>query len=362
MILFFYVIKDFFKFVFGVLVLSTFLFILFDFIHKSTKYLSRYNPETSHLVSYYLYQVPNLFVQGLPISALLAGVICMVLLNRTNEITAMRAAGMGPVRIAMPIAVGGALLCLCSYLIGEFVLPKTAIRSHYIQNVLIEKNKDFQIAEGARWVRDGRVLLSFADYNREKKQILGVRIIQTGKSFKPRRTIEAKNASYIAEKDEWLLKEVKILYFWPNGTLSYSETRDSFSSSFPLEPDKLKKESRLPNEMSIRELREVIRQGEVSGSDVLHLEVDSAVKFAFHFASFVLSLIGIKFAYASERNMETARGILLAIGVGVSYWFILNAGRALGKRGTLHPYLAAWMANIIILVLGVFPLVRGRKV
>ena len=93
MTLFLYVLKDFFKYILGTLVLVLFLFIMFDFIHKTTKYLPKYNPETKHLILFYLYQVPNLFVQALPIASLLSSVICMVLLSRTNEITAMRAAG-----------------------------------------------------------------------------------------------------------------------------------------------------------------------------------------------------------------------------------------------------------------------------
>ncbi len=353
--------RDYFKYVTGVIVLSTFLFILFDFIHKSTKYLARYNPESHHLLGFYFYQIPNLIGQGLPIAALISGVVTMVLLNRTNEITAMRAAGMGPLRISFPIAFGGLVLCIISYVIGEWILPYSAQRSHYIENVLIEKNKDFQLAEGAKWVRDGRLLLSFREFDREKNRILGIRVIQTGKSFKPKRTLEAVSARYQEDTQEWLLENVKILYFWPNGTLSYEETRSQYSMSIPLEPEKLRAETRLPNEMSNAELGEIIRQGEASGTDVINYKVDWEVKLAFHFASFVLSLIGLKFAYGSERQMETAKGILLAIGIGVSYWFILNAGRALGKRGTLPPMLSAWMANFIIMGFALYPLMRNKR-
>ena len=117
MILFGYVLKDFLKFVFGTLILCVFLFLLFDFIHKTTRYIPRYNPETKHLIQYYIFMIPNLIQQALPIASLLSGVICMVLLSRSNEITAMRAAGMGPLRIGAPIAFGGLLLSLGSFLL-----------------------------------------------------------------------------------------------------------------------------------------------------------------------------------------------------------------------------------------------------
>ena len=189
----------------------------------------------------------------------------------------------------------------------------------------------------------------------------GVRVIYIGKSFRPKRSIEANRAKFNEKTKKWTLEGVKILYFWPNGTLSYTEKRDNLPLDFPIEPNKLRKEHRLPNELSTRELDEKIVLGESAGADILHLRVDLHVKFAFHFASFVVSLIGLKFGYRSERSMETARGILMAIAFGVSYWFILNAGRALGKRGTLPPFFAAWMANFVIFAISCYSILKTRR-
>src|SRR5687768_5256436 len=101
--LFFYILREYVKYVIGTIALTIFLFILFDFIHKTTKYFSEYEPTTENIIKFYAYQIPAQLVQALPIAALLASVISMILLSRTNEITAMRAAGMGPWRIAAPL-------------------------------------------------------------------------------------------------------------------------------------------------------------------------------------------------------------------------------------------------------------------
>lgn len=361
MILFLYVLRDFFKYVIGTIVLSLFLFVLFDFIHKSTKYLARYNPETKHLVQFYIYQIPNLIIQSFPIAALLASVIAMVLLSRTNEITAMRAAGMGPMRVGLPIAAGGLILSLLSVVIGEFVLPYTSKKMHYVQSVLMEKQSENHIAEGARWIRGGDLLYNFKDYDPMSKRMIGVKVLLVGNSFRPKRIVEGKEALYRNGQNDWALKDVRILYFWPSGTVSYSEKRDEYILSIPVKPEKLKKERRLPNELSVQELKGIVKQGEVSGVDVLAYKVDMQMKFAFHFSSFVVCLIGLKFGYKSERSVETARGVILAIAIGISYWFILNAGVALGKRGTLPPIVSAWLANIIIFVVAMTSILKTRK-
>ena len=361
MILFFYLFRSYFKYVTGFMALTAFMFVLFDFIHKSTKYLTRYQPETKHLVSFYFYQLPNLCIQALPIASLLGSIITMVLLSRTNEVTAMRAAGMGPLRIGAPIAAGGGLLCFFAFLMGEFVLPHSSKKVHYIQDVLIEKRDDVGGYGGSRWVRDGKILVNFKGFEKKTKTLNDVRVIHTGKSFRPKRTMEAHSATYRASSKDWVLNNVKVLYFWPNGTLSYTEERPSHPIKIPIEPDKLKKEQRLPNEMSARELKEMIRLGEASGSDVLHLKVALEIKFAFYFSSFVVSLIGLKFGYRSERSNLSALSILLAVGLGFSYWPILRFGEPLGSAGTLPPFLAAWLANIIIFSISAYSLWKTRK-
>jgi lipopolysaccharide export system permease protein len=361
MILFWYILKDFFKYVVGTLLLVVFLFVLFDFIHKTTRYIPRYDPSTSLLIKYYLYQLPNFVIQVLPIASLLSSVVCMVLLSRTNEVTAMRAAGMGPLRIGAPIAVGGLILSLVSLILGEVVLPKSAKKMHYVQEVEIEKGSEIQLAEGARWVRDENRLYHFRDYDPLANELSFVRVIELGSSFRPKRVLDAPRALYQADTRDWRLQDVRILYFWPNGTLSYTENKDEMVVGLPAEPKKLKRDRRQPNELGVVELREIIKRGSASGTDVLSYRVDMHVKMAFHFASFVVSLIGLKFGYKSERSMETAKGILLAIALGVSYWFILNWGRALGKRGSVPPFVGAWAANAIIFVVAWINIARARK-
>ena len=361
MTLFFYVLRDYFRYVFGIIFLCTFLFVLFDFIHKSTKYLAKHNPETAHLIQFYALQIPSFVVQALPIASLLSSVITMVLLSRTNEVTAMRAVGMGPLRVGLPIATGGVILSFASLFIGEFVVPVSSKKMHFVQTVLIEKQSERQLADGTRWVRDEGKVFNFQSYDIKKGELKKIRVIYTGKSFRPKKSVEAETATFDKKTGSWDLSNVKILYFWPNGTLSYTENTDAYPVMIPIDPSKMQKERRLPNEMSSIELFDAIKLKEASGAEVLGYKVDFHVKFAFHFASFVVSLIGLKFGYKSERSMETARGILLAIIIGVSYWFILNGMRALGMRGTLPPFVAAWSANFIIFGIACFSILRTRK-
>ncbi len=132
-------------------------------------------------------------------------------------------------------------------------------------------------------------------------------------------------------------------------------------AELPFDPSKMLKERRKSEELSLFELREKIQSAKRTGADFISYQVDFHVKLAFYFAAFVVSLIGLKFGYRSERSVETARSVLLAIGVGISYWFLLNSGKALAKRGILMPIVGAWLADVLILSLGVFSIWRATR-
>lgn len=352
--LFFYILREYLKYVIGTIVMTVFLFVLFDFIHKTTKYFAEYNPTTENIVKYYLFQVPGQVVQALPIAGLLASVICMILLSRTNEVTAMRAAGMGPLQIGAPLAAGGLLLSLGSFLLSEVVVPRFAQRVHYVKQVLIEGEKDDQIAEGAKWVRDGQNLINFQDYDPLTQTLANVRLVEVRPNFRPVQAIEADLGSYVRETKTWKLTNLRILYFKRSGILDRVEARDSLDIALPIEPEKLRRDRRQPNELKFFELRELVERGDQSGADTLQYKVDLQGKLAYPFAAFVVSLIGLKFGYRSERSTETAKGVLLAFSIGISYWFVLSAGRALGKVGDVPPFVAAWLPNVVVLGLVAF--------
>jgi lipopolysaccharide export system permease protein len=358
--LFYYVFREYIKYVFGTVMLALFMFVLFDLIHKSGKYIPDYNPSFDHLVQLYLFQVPMLINQALPIASLLASVICMVLLGRTNEITAMRAAGMGPMSIGAPIAVGALCLSFFALFIGEKVVPIAAAKMHHVKEVLIEGEADSLINEGARWHRDGNRLINFREYDPVTKSMSSIRIIEiSDHKFVPKRTTEISTADYQPITGDWKLKGIKDLVFGPSGDLLSVERRDEVLVRLPLDPSKLKKERRKYSEMSMKELDEHIQRGKASGADITSQTVEYHTKLAFPFAAFVVSLIGLKFAYRSERSMETARSMLFAIVIGMSYWMILSAGKAISKQGSVFPpYLGAWSANIVIFGIGVFEMIR----
>lgn len=347
--IFLYILRDYLKFVIGIVFLCTFLFILFDFIHKSTRYLSKYEPTAVQMAQLYFYQLPSTLIQTLPIASLLGSVITMILLSRHNEVTAMRAVGMSPARIGMPLGFGGLLISVVSLILGEAILPKFAENMYYLKEVVIEQQSATELAEGARWVRQDHLMFSFKDYNPSTRKMNGLQIIELGESFLPVQLSYAKTAEYLDAEQSWHLTDIDILMLSDQGRLQQKSQVASMMMQLPVNPAKLRKERRPPSELGAGELSELIKRRREAGLNAIDFEVDLHFKLSFAFSAFVVSLIGLQFGYRSERTTETVKGVLLAFGVGICYWFILTACRTLCTQSGLPPILGAWIPNVTIM-------------
>ncbi len=361
MTIFLYILRDFFKYVLGIVALCLFLFILGDFIHKTTRYFQVHQPSTDHMIQFYIYQMPSQLIQILPISGLLASVISMILMSRTNEITAMRAAGMGPLQVGMPIVAGGLILSFAAFFLGEIVVPRSAARMHYVKEVLIERSNKGEAAGGTRWFRDQNRLVTFSEYDYLSQTIFAPKIIETGTNNRPTNILHASSAHYEPRLGVWEMHDVRRIEFNPLGTIQAVTKLEDQLIEIPIEPEKLQRERRKPNELSLLELRDIVSRGRQSGADVTSIDVERHLKFAFYFASVVVCLMGIKFAYQSERTVESAKNVLIAMLLGIMYWVIYTAGAAVGKHGALPPWLAAWAANVLVGASGILEIYRARR-
>lgn len=340
-----YILRHFFKIASGMVFLCVFFFILFDFIQKAAGYLSRYNPSTGLLIEYYLMQTPFELNQMLPIAALIASVVVYMLLARTGEVTAMRSAGMSPFQISKPIVLGGIFLTLLSFLLGEFIIPYSSKRSHYIKQILIERGQA-GFNEGAYWVRSPELILNFKSYDALKQSLKKVKVLYLSeKNFAPEKIIEAESTLYSPTQASWILQNVDIFKFNAEHELADSSHIPFLLMKLPLDPEKLEFERRIPFEMSLFELYSVLKSGTQVQGDILSYRIAWYMKLAFPFAALLMSLLGVRFAYQIERTSEKIRSLFITLALGISYWLILSASKALCSAGSLHPFFAGWLAN-----------------
>ena len=316
------------------------------------------HPEaTGGTVARYLaFAAPAMLLAALPVAALLATLIALGLMQRHNEITALRAAGISLYRLALPLLGIGALLGALQFVIADAVVPEAGQAAAALR----ARIRNIQPASGfaaRRWVFGAdRRLYYLTAFSPSLGAYQGVSIFQLSPdSSSIVERIEARSARYVDHK--WLLAGG-----WVRTFSADTETFRTFQEElcgFPESPDYLSREVRKPSEMSFAALREAIADLERAGYDVRDLQVARQEKVAMASVPLVLILLGLPFATRSRGGGALA-GIGLAMALVVVYYICLATSRQLGGIGVLPPTLAAWSPSALFACFGVYRMLASR--
>ncbi len=360
MILTFYILRHFFKNFFLTLFFILFIFFLFDFIHHSSGYFPEHNPPLSLILKFYLSKTPSFVTQAIPLGSLLGSIISMVILSRNNEIIAMRAAGMSLAALGLPFFLGGSLVSASCFVISEYVMPQANEKTYMIEEE-IENRTDPKAKHIKNWMRSEQSLFNYKNFDWITKKIHDLKLIILNESFLPTEAIHAKSAIYDPLLKKWLLNSARKLEFDKNHNLIGNSLIDQLALELPIEPNQLEIKRLRPDEMSLKGLQEEINSGKKYGSNTIEFEVAWHAKIAFAFASLIISLMGLQFAFKTERQDDTLKGVLAGILSGLSYWFIYTSSLSFGKLDYIPSFVAAWLANIVLLIITLFQIWRAYK-
>lgn len=353
--LFFYIFGRYCRYALAISALCVFLFIFFDFSHRAATIFMKIDPDMNDIVRLYCYQLPVFIVQALPIAALLASVITMSILGHGNEITAMRAAGASQYFLAAPLLVGGFCLSLTGFIIGNHIVPVSAGKAY---NLLGDMTGKSVSSKKHGWLKSANLIFYFQNYDPQQKTLTGVEQIRMNADFRVEEIITAARAVF-QPPTSWLLEEAHIQLYDRDGLLKTTQRKKTVILSLPLDPASLRKESRKPLEMNIKELLALIKHRERIGEDTLSPKIDLHLKVAYPAAAFFGVLIGLRFGFLYRRSL--IRGVLITFAAGLGYWLILGTSRALGRAGDVDPLIAVWLANAVFFVYSCWELLTVQR-
>ena len=75
----------------------------------------------------------------------------------------------------------------------------------------------------------------------------------------------------------------------------------------------------------------------------------------------IMAFLGIPFSLQHGRKSNLALGISFSLAIGVVYHLINAMLLAFGYAGVLSPWMSAWSANLIFLMLGLWLLLSVRQ-
>jgi LPS export ABC transporter permease LptG/LPS export ABC transporter permease LptF len=344
------------------------LFIIFTFFELIGDII-RYRTPLVTVGEYLLNLIPFILSNIVPLCSLVAVLITFGALNRSSELTAMKATGISLYRIVAPMLVVATILSALLFAFDETYLPAANRRQEALLSVIKGKPAQTFLRPDRKWMSgqttgpDGsqteptRIFYyQFFDPDRDVFANLTVFEFQPG-SFNLTRRIFAQSAHWDATVDRWVFENGWQRSFSGESVTNYQPFTLSTFPEIHEQPSYFKKEDRQSQEMSYTELSSYIQDLKQSGFDTMRLRVQLDHKIAYPLMTLVLAILAIPFSLFSGKRGSIA-GMGTAIGVAISYWVIASVFENLGNVNSLPAVLAAWSPDLLFAIAGSYLLLR----
>jgi LPS export ABC transporter permease LptF/LPS export ABC transporter permease LptG len=349
-----YVLRDFF--IYLGMILSSFLVlvIVFTLFELLGDILRNQVPPT--VVAEYLLNVaPYLLYNVAPLVMLLAVLVTFGLMQRSNEITAIKATGTSIYRIVAPVIVAAAVLAVALFFADQFYLPRTNKRQEALHNQIKGKPAQTYLRPDRRWIfGQHNDIYYYQFFDPDRDQFGNITVFQLDRaSFALTRRIHAERARWEENLNRWVYEQG-----WDRSLRGSAIAPDGFHtfdvSTFPElkeTPSYFKKEEREYTEMNYEELRRYIRDLQQSGFDVVRLRVQLHKKLSYPLITLIMAVLAIPFSISTGKK-GAITGVAVAVGIAVFYTVMSRAFEAMGNVSQLPPAMAAWSPDVIFILVG----------
>jgi LPS export ABC transporter permease LptG/LPS export ABC transporter permease LptF len=354
-----YVIRTFIFYFLLVLIAFVSLFIIVT-VFELVNQIVRNHISISTVVLYFIYLTPQMLIWVVPLTTLLAILISLGTLTKSNEVLAIKAAGVSLYRLSTPLLFMGLLLSGGLYLIQEFVLPAANQRQDEYRNFIRKGiQQSFQYPD-RKWMAgsDNRIY-HYNHFDYSKNLFANLSIFKFDpETFKLREWTFASSANW--EGNTWMLQNATVHRLAQSEIGPTNNFLPHMAASDMDPPDYFKDEVRTASQMTYGELERYVEELRKKQFDVTGLTLDLYRKISFPLIAFIMALIGVPFSFKTGKK-GAFYGIGICIGFGILYWSTFELFNKLGEVNRLSPLMAAWFPNLIFGIGGTWMMLRVKS-
>lgn len=353
-----YLLRDFtinFAMIVGALVGLSLIFTVFELLGDILR--NQISPWT---VGEYLLNVTPYFLYNIAqYGVLLTILITLGLMQRYNELTALKATGVSIYRIVVPVLVAGALVASGLFLADQFYLPHANKRQDALLNQIKGRPPQTYLNPYRKWIfGQHSTIFYYQFFDSDKNQFGNLTVFQFNPAnFQLVRRIYAGQARWAQNLGRWVCEQGWERSFHGSAIQDYDPFEVATFNAISEPPDYFKKEVKQSLEMNYEQLSRYIHELQQSGFEVVKLKVQLQKKLAFPVITFVMGVLAIPFALSAGKR-GTMAGVATAIGIAVFYTVISGLFEAMGNISQLPPALAAWSPDILFGLLGGYMILK----
>jgi Predicted permeases len=353
----------------GLVLAATLGLLVMHALYDELEDLLRLGADVSEVVVYCLVKTPGFLATLLPLCLLVSLLYALGKLHHGNEITAMRAAGLGLGRITRSVWVAGAFFCALVWWLNATIVPWSVEETRrfweelQVRQELAGKPADSVAARTAvtfENATEGR-LWFINRYSNFTNRAYGVTISERDEEGRETTRWLAAEA-WRDEAGGWILRDGRELSFDPvsGELLRPAMFREKKIARFDEDPQLMQVYDTKPESLSLFELRRVIaHHRETSSPKLRAYELRLASVLAESLMPLVIIAFAVPFAVAGVR-VNPAVGVSKALALFVVYFVAMRLGLVFGGRGALSPTVAAVLPHLALLGAGGWAWARVR--
>jgi lipopolysaccharide export system permease protein len=332
-----------------VLVMVVAIYLSVDFLGRIDNFIEDQVP-VAEIAFFFLLKIPLIISQITPVGVLLTVLIIFGLMNKNNEIIALKSSGISVFYLLVPVAAMGALVSVILFMFSEVVVPISVSEANRIAEAGDETPRT--VPRENIWIRSGQNIVHVKYYRPEDETYSGMTIYFLDGEFNLVRRIDALSAQY--HQGRWELTGCMEQSFsrgaakgggsefkGPPQVRQYDQKQLDLAVS----PEDFKRVARESGEMNFIALGRYLQKAESDGYDATRYRVDFHAKTAFPLVCLVMSLMGAAVALGGTTRDGMAVSFAYGIVIAFLYWSVYSFCLSLGYGGMLPAWLAPWCAN-----------------
>ena len=332
--------------------------IVFDISEKIDDFLESKAPLKEIIFTYYFNFIPyfvNLFSS---LFAFISVIFFTSKMASNTEIVAILSSGISFRRLLLPYMLASIIIAIMSFYLANFLIPYANIKRIAFENRYIKEPSRFRARDIHLQIKPAGTFVyiqTFTDISNTGYKFSLEKINSKGLYYK----LDADYVQWDSLKSRWKIMNYHLRRI--NGMKETISTGNEIDTVLSIKPADLSPKLIDVDVMNYSQLRKFIDDQKLKGSDnVQFYEVQKHKRYANPFATIVLTLIGVSL---SSRKTRGGIGLHLGAGLTISFAYILfmQISSTFANFGTLPPFIAVWLPNVVFLALGFYLLKIAPK-
>ncbi len=343
-------------------ILLSVIFVVIDITQKYSRISDAHYTLWDALTGYYPYFLVWAINTFFSILVFISVMFFTARMANNTEIVAIISSGVSFYRFSLPYIWAATFIALLAMLFSNFLLPSANIKKNEFQVKIMTKKDQSeynQLQKIAALMNPGEYLY-INTYSRVTKDGRDLVYQKMDSAYKIYYELEAKRLNWSETDTTYQLTNFKERYVRKNKPDSLI-SGSNLNRKFPYTPDELLPESYVAETMNTPQLQKFIKREKVKGSGSI-----SAYKFElFQRISMPISVIILTVLALSLSSVKRRGGIglNLAIGITIAFAFVFSFQMlsVMAQKGSIDPFLGAWLPNIIFGILALYLYIRRAR-